>query len=458
MIFNRFSQWIITRILLLILSIYLSVYAYFQSHLQVTFVFGLFLVVFQTFELIKCVNTANIELQKFLNAMEGVDFSQKFNSRKLGGRFHELSESFNGVLNKLQLERKKNEQTLLSLKSLIEHVPVPLISISENGCVKQWNNSARKLFAHNPIRRVEDFKHYSQSFFEKIQILPLGQSSLLDIEIDLSVRHLSVSAIQITQANQKETLFSLLDIQEEMDEIQLKAWQELVKVLTHEIMNSITPITSIANSSVELVESIKRIVLFSEGVNKDQQQNQILIEHFDDMEMAVGMLASRSNSLKEFLKSYSRLTQLPKPNKQKVLVAELIKRVALFFSQSCQETGITLTQEVTPNNLYIFADSHMIEQVLLNLLKNASQAMEGIERPQITLRAYINARGRSVIEVSDNGIGIPQAIRTKIFIPFYTSKPKGTGIGLALSKQIMHAHKGNIILANGGKTKFFLLF
>ena len=198
------------------------------------------------------------------------------------------------------------------------------------------------------------------------------------------------------------------DIQSELDIAQLHAWQDLVKVLTHEIMNSITPVASLAKTTVDLVADCKQKADAYPELSEDLQ----------DISEAVETVARRSDGLIQFVCSYRQLTQLPSPNKNKV--------------------------NVEPSELEVTVDKDMLEQVFLNLLQNAEHAVENCISPKVSLNAFLNKRGHVVIEVSDNGKGIPDEIGNKIFVPFYTTKQQGSGVGLALTRQIMLAHGGAI--------------
>jgi len=257
----------------------------------------------------------------------------------------------------------------------------------------------------------------------------------------------------------KELLLSMQDIQSELDTAQLQAWQDLVRVLTHEIMNSITPVASLAQTAADLVDDIKEK---SESVPNLKQE---IGEDLEDVTNAVNTVARRSEGLMQFVTSYRRLTRLPEPNKKQTAIATLFEQAKLLTSKLPGAEQITIETSVIPTSLSVDADRDMVEQVLVNLLQNAVHALfetTSEEKPNgiISLSAQLNKRGRVVIEVADNGSGISEELATKVFVPFYTTKRDGSGVGLALTRQVMIAHSGDVTVRKnkqGGAT-FSLMF
>ncbi|PAJ75344.1 histidine kinase [Pseudoalteromonas sp. NBT06-2] len=439
--FKKFSYLIIARTICVIVSVVILTQIIMSPGYHAVSVLMSLVLGFQFYEMIRFVSKTNEELTRFFDAARYADFSQRFDAKQMGSGFDGLSNTFQDILNRLQQLRSSQEQELKHIKAVIEHVPVPLLSIHIDGKVTVWNNSARRLFGTHDINHIRDFAQFAHSFPAKIKTFTLGKRQLLNLEIDGVEHRLSIAVTQIITSGQKEILLSMQDIQTELDTAQLNAWQDLVSVLTHEIMNSVTPVASLAKTAVDIVDDMQ---------HKIQNQPQ-LSEDLADVHSAVETVARRSNGLMKFVTSYRQLTRLPPPNKSQIKISQLFKQVETVATQSWQNRNIKLVSKVLPNELDVFIDREMIEQVLINLLKNAEQAFQNNIDAYVELTASLNLRGRVVIEVSDNGCGIPEKLTSQIFVPYFTTKKDGSGIGLALTRQVMIAHGGNIVLKKSDK-------
>jgi signal transduction histidine kinase len=229
-------------------------------------------------------------------------------------------------------------------------------------------------------------------------------------------------------------IISLQDIHGELEAREVEAWQNLIRVLTHEIMNSATPISSLATTAAELLAEAR----------ERPQTDGSLDSAIDDAQDAVETIAKRSSGLVRFVESYRRLTRLPQPTLRRLAVDDLLSRVVQLMNPELERRGIAVSQSVAPRNLEIVADPDLLEQVLINLLRNALDALAAASNPQIRVRAEIDAGGHPVIAVEDNGHGMDEQVRQNIFVPFFTTKQNGTGIGLSLVRQIMRSHHGSV--------------
>ena len=447
--FKRFSILIAVRTSFIMANLLCLVYLLNLSGYHAATLLLLLLLVYQCSEIVKYVSRTNAELVRFFDAARYADFSQRFELSGLGSGFAELGEAFSDILKRIQQVRASQEQELKHLKAMVEHVPVPLLSLHSNGEVTLWNNSARRLFGSHQLTKDTDFEQFGSVFTQSITSIKPGQGKLVTLEIDNMQHQLALAATQLVIAGKSELLISMQDIQSELDGVQLQAWQDLVRVLTHEIMNSITPVASLAKTTVDLVEDVK-----------SQLQQPEVVEELNDVSDAVSTVARRSDSLMQFVSNYRQLTRLPEANKQPVKVANLFNQVAQLAPQTWAEKGIKLTLNIEPQSISLHADSDMLEQMLINLLLNAEQALANVERGQVALSAYINKRGHTVIEIMDNGPGISDEIKDKVFVPFYTTNREGSGVGLALTRQIMIAHGGTVKLddAKMGGVKLSLTF
>jgi nitrogen fixation/metabolism regulation signal transduction histidine kinase len=448
--FKRFSLMIAARTIFIMLTLVMLAFLFnLKGYLISTFVVAMLLVV-QSFLLYRFVNKTNNELTRFFEAARYADYSQRFEFTEIGAGFGDLGRTFTDILKKFQQSRTVQEEEYRHLKALIEHVPVPLVSLHADGKVSLWNNSARRLIGANSVTQFDDFKQFGESFSEELQTLVSGERRLLKFEVDGMEQQLVVQATDIIVSSRQEKLLSLQDIQSELDGVQLQSWQDLVRVLTHEIMNSITPVASLAKTAADLLEDAKS--------KKDNLA--LAFEDLEDASDAVHTVARRSDGLMNFVGSYRRLTRLPDPNKQSIRVDKLISDVAAIVTPSWKQSGINFEVRITPPGLSVLIDKDMIDQLLINLLKNAEQALSKFDKAIVRVDAYLNKRGHVVIDVSDNGSGIPEELAKKIFVPFFTTKRDGSGVGLALSRQVMIAHGGSVKLtqASLGGANFRLTF
>ncbi|WDD99840.1 sensor histidine kinase [Thalassomonas actiniarum] len=450
MTFNKFPLYVLIRILFLMLTLLMLTQVITTPGYHATSVLLSALLIGQIMEMIRFVSKTNTELVRFLAAARNADFSQRFQLSKQGSGFDELGATFTGILDKLQLARTGQEEELRHIKAVVEHVPVPLISIKANEQLTLWNNSARRLFGAHAIARVNDLARFGGEFPETLTSMIAGERRLVHVTIDDMEHRLSIVASEIVSGGQREILLSMQDIQSELDSAQLQAWQDLVRVLTHEIMNSITPVASLAKTAVDLAADVKTKVQGDSTGSRDESTEEI-VEEIDDVLSAVQTVARRSEGLMHFVSSYRKLTRLPEPKKSHIKLSTLFSQVQLLATREWQEKGIYLATKITPAELDLVLDVDMAEQMLINLLQNAEQALAGVHQPQVALSAFLNARGHVVIEVSDNGPGVAGDLDDKVFVPFFTTKKEGSGVGLALTRQIMIAHGGHVALRTNKK-------
>ncbi len=434
--FKKFSILIAIRTVMVMLTTVLlgfliNLNGYYASTLLVTL-----LLVAQCVLVFRFVVKTNNELTRFFDAARYADFSQRFEFQDLGAGFAELGNTFTDILKRFQENRAEQEEQYRHLKALIEHVPVPLISIHSDDKISLWNNSARRLFGANTVTQLDDLAQFGEDFIAQLQSLGVGERRLVSFEVDGMEQQLVIQATQIIISGRQEKLLSLQDIQSELDGVQLQAWQDLVRVLTHEIMNSITPVASLAKTAADLLDDAKSKL----------KDSVVIADELTDASDAINTVARRSDGLMNFVGSYRRLTRLPTPNKKNIKLERLFSQVAAVATSDWNEKNIELTIKIEPPGLATRVDVDMIEQLLINLLQNAEQALATIESPKVNMVGSMNRRGHVVIDVFDNGAGVPDDIVQKIFVPFFTTKREGSGVGLALTRQVMIAHGGSVKL------------
>ncbi len=401
------------------------------------------------FEVYFFVSRTNQELTRFLDAARYADFSQRFQFPGLGAGFENLGETFTQIMDRFREDRREQELELRQLRALLEHVPVPLISIRSDNSVMLWNNSARRLFG-TQVDRTSGLSNFRSEFEKALMSIRAGERRLVDFNVDEMTLSLTVSASELTIGATVERLISLMNIQTELDGMQLSAWQDLVRVLTHEIMNSITPVASLARTAVDLVDDAKSRV---------QGQTDVVSELIDARD-AVETVARRSDGLMNFVSSYRQLTRPLTPSRERFLISDLFTDLHRILLQDWPSDRVQLSIGVEPTTLDLVADRQLIEQVLINLVQNAEHALDGEREGHVALNARLNPRGHVTMAVIDNGPGISSEVSQRIFVPFFTTRKEGSGVGLALSRQIMIAHGGTLSYqpVETGGAEFRLVF
>ena len=435
MVFNRFRIAIIIRISLLLLS-GLALMLLLQNQ-SFPFTTGLMILlfVFQVIDLIKYVERTNRKLISFLESINYNDFTITFSDNKLGASFKDLNDAFNNVMAEFRRSRAEKEEHFNYLQTIVQHISIGIIVFVPTGKVVLTNAALFKLLSLTSLRSLKELRHVNKDLPETLQNLKAGEKTLLKLFLDDNVSQLSVFATEFKMHNEAYTLVSIQDISSELEEKEIESWQKLIRVLTHEIMNSITPISSLA-------QTVREIML--EEDQKRATLRPLAQDDLDNIANALETIQRRSQGLLNFVELYRNLTRIPRPNFRYVSVKELVLRVNQLMLPRFEKEDVQFHLVVNPEQLMLTADPDLIEQVLINLLLNACDAVKDNKASWIKLEAIATVNGRVSIEIKDNGSGITPDLLDKIFMPFFTSKREGSGIGLSLSRQIMHLHKGTI--------------
>ena len=450
MIFKRFTVFLIVRLVLVGIAMLIVAWLVMQPGLHSASLIAAAVLLAVVAELWKFVSRTNREVARFLDAARYADYSQRFNFEKEGAGFKALGDAFTDIIERMRSRRADQEMEVRSLRALIEHIPVPLLTLHVDGSVTLQNNAARRLFGAEHVTQLKDLRKFGVRFAESVATAVPGIRELVTFNVEGIEYHLTLATTEINSGGNSERLISLQDIQSELDATQTQAWEELVRVLTHEIMNSITPVTSLAKTAADVVEDVLR---------KDKA-GEPLGEDLEDLRDAVSTVARRSDSLTQFVESYRQISRLAPPEKTRIRLGELFESASKLIVAEWPDSSVQFSFDVKPTELDVQADRDLLEPVLLNLLRNAWQSTANIENPIISLIGRMNRRNNVVIDVIDNGPGVPDSIATQIFVPFFTTRESGSGVGLALARQVMIAHGGFIRLSrnDAGGATFSLTF
>jgi two-component system nitrogen regulation sensor histidine kinase NtrY len=433
MVLKRFYINCIVRVLLLSATLCILAYLVFKTDFIAAAIFLCLMAAYQIYALLRCVTKTNRDLNRFLLTIKHSDFSQSFTNSLKGSGFDELNAAFSAVTREFQRAKIEKEEHFRFLQTIIDHVGIALVAFDTEGNVALMNNAAKKLLKIPRLGNINELGSISPPLVDKLINISPGDKDLVKLQQDDDLLQLSIYATGFIMRRQQLTLVAMQNIQHELEEKEMISWQNLIRVLTHEIMNSITPIASLASTA--------------QGLLKDNQECEVpesMNEIIDDVRNAVNTIEKRSNGLLNFIENYRKLTRIPKPDFKVTHIKDLFDRVEYLLKDQFEQGAIKFKKRIDPESLTITADPALIEQVLINLCKNSMEAVNGLVNPKIKLKAGTDGRGNPVIKVSDNGKGIPEAVVEKIFIPFFTTKPQGSGIGLSLSRQIIRLHKATI--------------
>ncbi|HEY9164554.1 MAG TPA: ATP-binding protein [Candidatus Kryptonia bacterium] len=437
MVFRRFSVIVVFRTVLLCLSVFVLIYLVTRtSFIATPFIVSL-LILAQLYSLMHYVQKTNREIARFFESIKYSDFSQTFRSTVKGSSFEELSSAFSDVIDEFRKARSEKEEHYRYLQIVVQHVGIGLMAYTQDGKVELVNTAAKRLLKLNGISNISELDAVSPLLAGTLRGIKAGDKVLVKIAGDNELSQLSIYAAEFKMREKHYTLVSLTNIQSELEEREMEAWQNLIRVLTHEIMNSVTPIVSLSSTASSLLV---------DSVGEGRSGPEVDGERLRDVKGALDTIAKRSEGLLHFVDDYRNLTRIPIPNFQIIKVRDLFERIQKLFADRFQIRKIEFAYSVDPLDLELTADPDLIEQVLINLILNSLSALTATTAPTIRLSGKIDSRGAVLVQVMDNGHGIAEDLQEKIFIPFFTTRKEGSGIGLSLSRQIMRAHRGSITL------------
>ncbi len=430
MIFKNFKVNVVLRVLLICLLIALLMYYLIiaEKYLRSVYI-GLFLLL-AIWELLWYIDKSNRDFGTFLLALLQDDFSTKFSADYKGKSFSLLYKAYNQITQKFKAINNDKELQHQYLLSLIAHINIGIISFDEGGNVHLINNAFKEFIDKPFINHIDAIKNVDQQLFTLISEISAGQNRLFKINQGNQLSELVFEASEFKLFDIRYKLVSVKNITNELDQNETQSWQKLIRVLTHEIMNSITPITSLS-------ETLHRIA-------KQNLETQTVPDQHKLKKIEEGLMVihHRSQGLLGFTDAYKKLTRIPSPNFSQVAIKDLLNHVKILLKSNLALANVMLTYHINDENLKVKADEELLSQVLINLIKNAIEALKNKPDGEINISVNKHRENHTMIKIADNGPGIDKDALDKIFIPFYTTKEEGSGIGLSLSKQIIALHKG----------------
>jgi two-component system, NtrC family, nitrogen regulation sensor histidine kinase NtrY len=446
---NLYFQLVLRVVLLVIIALAAGTCVALNGSFTLLILF-LFLELLVVINLVKYLNSTNRKLSFFLESIENEDSTLLMTTNEPNQPIRELYQSLNKVNRQIQQVKIENRQQEQYFQTLLEQVATGIITFDTNGFVLHANQATKKMLGINVLTHINQLERVNGNLFHAVKNIKPFEQKLVSVSGERGIIQLSLKSTSFIAKENELILLSLQDIRNELDEKELDSWMKLIRVLMHEIMNSIAPITSLSESLCDFYTVDGRLVLPQE-VNETTIQTTV---------RGLNVIKEQGLGLMQFVESYRKLSGLPNPVKKFFRLEELFGKIKILFASIENSDRMELIVKLNSSEMELFADENLIVQVLVNLLKNAIQAFEKDTKGKIQLIAGFNLGKLPEIRVSDNGPGIPADIADQIFVPFFTTRENGSGIGLSLSRQIMQLHGGTLQVHSipGKETVFSMTF
>lgn len=450
MFYKRFTFLITLRVALLVINVLILSFIFGDGRLFFNQIILVGILIIQITELIRFVNHTNRELARLFLAIRHSDFSITFKDPSLSKSFKELQHSMREIIQAYKDVKIEKEAQYHFLQILIRQLHFGIISLESEGAISMINPVAEQLVGIPGVKNWKLVQQLNPAFAKRIDELGDTARSLVQLKVQGEVRIFAVDITTPLILDKPYKLITLQDINSEIEQKEIEAWHKLIRILTHEIMNSVTPIASLTETMQTLLE---------DKSGNQKQINQLQDETIKDIRFSLKTIHKRSEGLLSFVDTYRKLTKVPQPEIEPIVLREMLLQISQLMQHQVGNKSIRIEVDVSPKDLIISIDPKLIEQVIINLITNSTQAIDEKENGIIKLKGF-EQNNRVYIEVSDNGKGIPEKELSEIFVPFFSTKKEGSGIGLSLSKQIMSLHGGTIKVNSkpGIGTTFILNF
>ncbi|HEV2480100.1 MAG TPA: HAMP domain-containing sensor histidine kinase [Puia sp.] len=446
-LFKRYQERILIRVLLMFLA--LSVASFFlvkgwysQLALMLPVVIVL-LVDFYNFH-----RKAQQEVEQFVESIHYRDFSRYFDVKEAPLELQSLRQGFNEINTTFKTVSREKETQFQYLQKILELINTGILSYEHKSGEIGWMNESFKNMLGVPyLKTINSLERRDANLYKEILNIRPGENKIVSLTKDRNVYKALMAATAFQTDGRVYKLVAFQDVNEALDETEAKAWQRLLSVMTHEIMNSVAPISSLAETMLNRLRESARLLGGQAGA-------------LEDLELGIGTIRKRSEGLLKFAETYRNLNKITTLTLKKVYARDLFETLHVLMEPTLEQKNIEMDILLSDTDLALEVDTNLLEQVLINLVVNAIDAVKERAEPLITLSASTAPSGRPVIKVSDNGMGMSPEVMDNIFIPFFSTKKTGSGIGLSLCKQIMLLHKGNIQVQSveGVGSSFILQF
>jgi nitrogen fixation/metabolism regulation signal transduction histidine kinase len=445
---NYYFQ-LILRVCIITIIAFIFAFTWLNSQIYIA-VGSLILIIIQVLGLIKYLNQTNVKIAYFFESLKNEDFTLRFPEETNSKSLRQLHQSLNKVNNLIRDTQIKNRAQENYYQEILKQAKIGILTINNKGHILFSNPTVKRLFNSSQLNHIRQLEKVDKNLFNLISELKPFERKLFQLTNERETIQLLIKSTEVVLNEDKLKLITIQDINNELDEKETDSWMKLIRVLTHEIMNTIAPISSISESILSYYKSENRILPASE-INESHIKNTV---------KGLEVIKNQGNDLMSFVQSYRSVLNIPIPDKKIIDVGKLLEKVKILAMQEPGFDTISFQIKNTSENLNIFADEKQITQVLINLSKNAIQSLYKRNDGIIELISGITPNKEKYIMVKDNGAGISQELIGQIFVPFFTTKPNGSGIGLSLSKQVMQIHGGRLKVHSVPfvETSFMLVF
>jgi nitrogen fixation/metabolism regulation signal transduction histidine kinase len=444
MVFKKFRLQVILRVIVLTAIVTLLAWCIVHEFYLRSVYVGIAAVI-SVVELIWYTDRFNRDIKGFLQSLLQRDFTTHYDQTGRGKTYDELYETFNSISDIFKKISVEKEMQHKYLEMLVEHVRVSILSIDADEKIHLANQALRDLLRKNIVKNLMSLEAVDATLAKTIREIRAGETRLIKVTIDNELLQLSIHASEFKLDDHYFKLISMQNIENELDVREMESWQKLIRVLSHEIMNSVSPISSLS-------DTLHRMVAQNQNVLSENNTNL-----YDSLDKGLEAIKVRSEGLVNFTQTYRKLTHVPIPSLKKVRLSDILDRVQVLLAAKISEHKVEVN--ISRVDVELVADPELMEHVFINLLLNAVEATKNQANPKVDIYTTLTQKGQLNIHMTDNGEGIDGEIMEKIFIPFFTTRKNGSGIGLAITKQILHLHQAEILLKSepGKGTEFIIV-
>jgi len=449
MAYNKFSLNIILRVILILTNCVFLAKEYVLGNYYISIINLAILLFLQTLFLIRYLRKLNLQTIEYFDLIKNKESGFRLKNTTNKNSFSKLRKCFNDTNQIIQDVKIEKEIQANYLNHLVNYINVGLFSYDENEKIQFINPEAKRILGVKNIFKLDDLNILNENFTGFLRHIKPGESEVIEITTPTVKQKLSVNCGLLNLKGSKIKLVSFQNIEKHLYKNEIESWNKLIRILNHEIMNSITPITSLS-------KTMKKYFFVGDTIKDLKDITPLNISRTVE---GLDIIEERGSGLISFVNSYRKLSSLPEPKRTEIKLSKLLNQIKNLFINETESQNIDLKIELKPDDIILFADKDQITQVLINIIRNSFDAVQGKDKGEIHIYASKN-NDEITLSIADNGKGIPSDILNDIFIPFYTTKNSGSGIGLSLSKQIMELHDGTISVSSTQniKTEFKLAF